>query len=214
MTAPDPLSDAELAELEQRLDALPPPLEPLDAPSLDGYLCGVLVQPARVPPARWLAHVHDVDGRPAPPGVDLTPLQALARRRHAELDAAIEARRWFDPWIWELDAGAGPSDAVLPWAAGFATALALFPGLMERHEAAAREPLALVFRHLPPDELEDADELLAEIDLLEPPESLPDAVEELVRATLLVADVTRPLLRPGASGRPRGAARKAPRGKR
>jgi uncharacterized protein len=64
--------------------------------------------------------------------------------------------------------------------------------LMERHEAVLREPLALVFRHLPPDELEDADELLAEIDTLEPPEDLAEAVEELVRATLLIADVTRP----------------------
>jgi uncharacterized protein len=187
------LSDAELADLERRLDALPPPLEPLDPSTLDGYLCGVLLQTARVPEGRWLAHVHDVDARPAPRGTDLAPLHALVRRRHAALDAAIGGRRWFDPWVWELDATASPSDTVLPWAAGFATALSLFPALMERHEAALREPLALVFRHLPPDELEDADELLAEIDTLEPPADLAEAVEGLVRATLLIADVTRPV---------------------
>ena len=200
------MSDADLADLERLLDAVPAPLEPLDPSMLDGYLCGVLVQPAVVPPAQWLAHVHDVDARPAPRGTDLAPLHALVRRRHAQLDEAIGARRWFDPWVWELDAAATPSETVLPWAAGFATALALFPALMQRHEPAAREPLALVFRHLPPDELEDADELLAEIDTLEPPADVAEAVEELVRATLLIADITRPRARRQTgrrSGKPR-----------
>jgi uncharacterized protein len=201
MNARPALSDAEQVELQRQLDALPPSLEPLDTGTLDGYLCGVLLQPRPVPEARWLAHVHDVDGRPAPPGIDLAPLQALVRRRYAELDQAIESRRWFDPWIWELEAGATPSETVLPWAAGFATALALFPDLMQRHEAPAREALALVFRHLPPDELDDADDLLAEIETLEPPADTTEAVEELVRATLLIADVTRPRRARAAGGR-------------
>lgn len=193
---PTALTDVELAELERRLDALPAPLEPLDAGMLDGYLCGVLLQPTPVPQARWLAHVHDVDARPEPPGVDLQPLHALVRRRHAELDAAIAARRWFDPWVWELDADALPSEAVLPWAAGFATALTLFPALLRDHEPALVEPLALVYMHLPPEELEDADELLAEIETIEPPADLAEAVEGLVRATLLIADMSRPRRRP------------------
>ena len=54
------------------------------------------------------------------------------------------------------------------------------------------EPLALVYRHLDPDDLEDADDLLAEIESLEPPADLTAAVEELVRAMLLLADVSRP----------------------
>jgi len=189
---PTDLTDAELTELERRLDELPPPLEPFDPGMLDGFLCGVLLQPVPVPEPRWLAHVHDVDGRPAPAGMALEPLHALVRRRHAGLDAAISARRWFDPWVWELDAEASPSEAVLAWAAGFATALSLFPALLRQHEAAIVEPLALVYRHLPEEELEDADALLAEIDSLEPPADLADAVEGLVRATLLIADVSRP----------------------
>ena len=60
------------------------------------------------------------------------------------------------------------------------------------------EPLALLYRHLAPDDLEDADELLAEIDSLEPPADLSEAVEGLVQATLLLADISRPL--PGAQG--------------
>jgi uncharacterized protein len=201
---PTAFTDAELTELEERLDDLPAPLEPLDPSMLDGFLCGVLLQPVAVPEPKWLAHVHDVDARPAPAGVALAPLHALVRRRHAELDGAIDARRWFDPWVWELDDEASPSEAVLAWAAGFATALSLFPALLREHEAAILEPLALIYRHLPSEDLQDADQLLAEIDSLEPPADLTDAVEGLVRATLLIADVSRPRrAAPRKSAKPR-----------
>jgi uncharacterized protein len=194
---PKPLSDGERERLEGLLDALPAPLEPLDLSALDGYLVGVLLQPQRVPEARWLAHVHDLDGRPAPPGLALAPLHALVRRRHAELDAAIEARRWFDPWVFELEPEPGdetsaPSQSVLPWVAGFAAAQDHFPQLMARASGDALEPLAVLYAHFDAQDLEDADDLLALIDTLEPPETLADAVEDLVRCSLLLADVTRP----------------------
>jgi uncharacterized protein len=210
-----PLSDAELQQLEALLASVPAPLEALDASMLDGFLCGVLVQPGRVPPARWLPFVTDVEGRPLPARFDATALHALVRRRHAELDAAIEARRWFDPWVFELDLGdaeeadggdpddpdgdsaglgAPPEvDAVYPWVAGFVTALDHFPALMAREGPALNDALVLLYRHLEPDDLEDADEILEAIEALEPPESLAVAVEELVRATLLLADIGRPL---------------------
>jgi uncharacterized protein len=189
------LTDADLAELQRLLDGLPAPLEPLDASALDGYLVGVLLQPKAVPAARWLAHVHDVDGRAAPRGVPLQRLQALAQRRHAELAQAIAARQWFDPWVFELDdPAAAPSQAVLPWVAGFATAMALFPALMALDGTALLEPLAVIYAALDPDDLEDADALLAEIATLEPPTTLAEAVEDLVRSTLLLADVSRPRL--------------------
>ena len=186
-----PLSERELGQLQDLLDAVPAPLEPLDLPALDGYLCGVLVQPGRIAPARWLAHVADADARPMPPGYDAAPLLALVKRRHAELEAAIGARRWFDPWVFEADL---PGDidpvraAVLPWVAGIATAFELFPGTMQLAPETTLEPLALLYQHLDADDLEDADELLAEIDSLEPPADLTEAVEQLVRAVLLLAD--------------------------
>ena len=58
------LTDAEFAELDELLAATPEPLQPLDAVMLDGYLCGVLVQPVLLEPATWLAHVFDSDGMP------------------------------------------------------------------------------------------------------------------------------------------------------
>jgi uncharacterized protein len=70
------------------------------------------------------------------------------------------------------------------------------------------EPLAVLYRSFDPDDLEDADELLALIEELEPPADLAEAVEALVNSVLLLADVTRPLAstRPGAprARRPRG----------
>ena len=217
-----PLSEFELDELQALVDRVPAPLEALDVSMIDGYLCGVLLQPRRVAVARWLPHVTDADGRALPPNFDAARLHSLVLRRHAELDDAIQRRQWFDPWVFELEdddvradrpvfdgeddedaAGqdVGAIDAVYPWVAGFATALELFPDLMALDAKALTEPLALVYRHLAPDDLEDADELLAEIESLEPPEDLSDAVEGLVRATLLLADVSRPVAAPSA-GRP------------
>ena len=202
-TAPPhtPLGERELEQLQSLLDALPAPLEPLDVSALDGFLVGVLLQPQPVPTSRWLPHVHDLDARPAPSVLNLGPLHALVLRRHAELERAITSRRWFDPWVFDLepqDPGTevAPSEVVLPWVGGFAAALDLFPGLLARADTAAREPLATLYAHFDPDDLEDADELLETIATLEPPDTVAEAVEDLVRCTLLLADVTRPQRRP------------------
>lgn len=199
--APPPIGERELEALQSLLDALPPPLEPLDVSALDGFLVGVLLQPQPVPTSHWLPRVHDLDARPVPPGVDLEPLHALVLRRHAELERAITSRRWFDPWVFELepeapDVEVTPSEVVLPWLGGFAAALDLFPGLLAHADAAAREPLATLYAHFDPEDLEDADELLDLIGALDPPDSVAEAVEDLVRCSLLLADVTRPQRRP------------------
>lgn len=197
-----PLSEHEIDELQSRLDAVPAPLEPLDVSMLDGFLCGLLVQPVRVPAARWLPHITDVDARALPTRFDATRLHELALRRHAELNDAIGRRQWFDPWVFEMEGDDGAPtdvDAVYPWVAGFATAMELFPELMQRDAQSLTEPLALLYCHLGPDDLEDADELLEEIESLEPPEDLSEAVEGLVRATLLLADVGRPIPAPTAA---------------
>ncbi len=223
------LTDRELDELQALLDAVPAPLEPLDVSMLDGFLCGVLLQPRAVPSANWLPHITDVDGRALPARFDAKQLQRLhllAQRRHAELNGAIGSRQWFDPWVFELtqddakyaverddeddEAGDEPGavDAVYPWVAGFATALEFFPALMALDAKQTTGPLALIYRHLAADDLEDADELLLEIESLEPPADLSEAVEGLVRATLLLADVSRPL--PATSAKTRPPARRGP----
>ena len=202
------LSDAELRDLEGLLEALPAPLEPLDISALDGYLCGVLLQPQPVPAPQWLRWVGDVEGRPLPPGPQAERLAALAQRRHSELDRAIAHRQWFDPWVFEVDdEGLAPTDLTLPWVAGFAAAMDHFEGLMGLDHPGLLEPLAVLYAAFDPDDLEDADEMLAVIETLEPPATLEEAVEDLVRSVLLLADVSRPVFRPGA-GSGRGSRRR------
>ncbi|HET9643582.1 MAG TPA: YecA family protein, partial [Burkholderiaceae bacterium] len=110
--APPPWSEHDLERLQELFDAMPAPLQPLDVTMLDGYLCGVLLQPQRVPASRWLPPILDTEQNGLPPGVPDPELRALIERRHAELDLAIEHRQWFDPWIYELDDDATPSEAV------------------------------------------------------------------------------------------------------
>ncbi|MDB5999370.1 MAG: yecA family protein [Rhizobacter sp.] len=190
---PRPLDEQELEFLQKLLDSVPKPLEALDVTMLDGFLCGVLLQPRTVPPAQWLPFVTDMEGRPLPPSFRTDVLHELVRRRWAELDGAINEREWFDPWVFELEEEASPSEVVYPWVAGFAAAAEEFPGLMGMDESLTVEPLALLYQHLDPDDLEDADALMAEIETLEPPVDVSEAVEHLVRATLLLADVSRPI---------------------
>ncbi|KQV96390.1 YecA/YgfB family protein [Pelomonas sp. Root1237] len=186
------LSEADLERLQALLDALPAPLEPLDVSMADGYLCGVLLQPSVVPLEQWLPPLLDSEGRPIPQRIS-DELIGLLRRRHKELNLAIVGRQWFDPWVFELDEDASPSETVLPWVAGFAHALDAHPALMKLPEEPLLEPLAALYLHLDPDDLEDADTLLEEIESLEPPTDLEEAVEGLVSAVLMLADVSRPL---------------------
>lgn len=192
-----PLSDDDIARLERGLDAAPAGLEPLDISAVDGYLCGVLLQPRPVPAAQWLPWVADAQGRAWPAGSAWPGLAALVQRRHAELDRAIAARQWFDPWVFEVDdESVGPVELVQPWVAGFSLALEQFPGLTDLDAPAAVEPLAVLFSAFDPEDLEDADALRAVIETLEPPSNLSEAVEDLVRSVLLLADVSRPRGKP------------------
>ena len=186
------LTEQDMAELERQLDALPAPLEPLDLMMLDGYLVGVLLQPKPVPEASWFPHVLDTDGRPPPARHPLGVLRGLVLRRHGELNRAIHGRQWFDPWVFETEEGAEPLETVMPWVAGFATAMELFPALMRQDSPELLEPLAVLYRAFDPEDLEDAEDLLEAIEELEPPADLAEAVESLVNSSLLLADVSRP----------------------
>ncbi|QPF71714.1 YecA family protein [Roseateles sp. DAIF2] len=202
-----------MGKLQDLLDALPAPLEPLDVSMLDGYLVGVLLQPKAVPAHQWLRPILDSEGRELPPGLQTDPILALCKRRHQQLNRAIAERQWFDPWVFELgdeeadfddddDDEGNPSEALLPWVAGFALATEIFPELMRLDAARLLEPLAALYMHLDPDDLEDADDLLEEIESLEPPADLEQAVEALVSACLMLADVSRPQPAPAAGARP------------
>jgi uncharacterized protein len=198
------LSDAEFQELDELLAATPEPLQAMDAVMLDGYLCGLLVQPLLIAPQQWLPWVFDVEGRALPVGGDRTGherAQALMQRRHSALNRALLDEGWFHPLILEdaddeadgADDAASPSPvsrALLPWVAGFQDACARFPALLELDDPAVAPALARLFRHLPA-ETDEERELIATLDRELPLATLDDAIEELVAAVADLAELTQ-----------------------
>jgi uncharacterized protein len=149
-----------------------------------------------LPAAQWLRWVLDIEGRPVTdPAADFARTLVVARAD--TLHRAIAQRQWFDPWVFELVEGdrggsGSPADALVPWAAGFAMGVERFDLPLPDPCRAADEPLALIYRFLDTEDWPHAAAISAVIDEIEPPASLGDAVEDLVRAVLLLADLTGP----------------------
>lgn len=205
-----PLNDDEVAELDAALAALPEEDDHLDAVMLDGFLTGVLLQPAAVPPSQWLPHVLGTHGGAALPigSAEAKRLVDLIMRRYNELAACIAAREPFEPIVFELEnaatgeplAGRDAIKALWPWAAGFVNALNAFPSLRERFvdDEDLSSALVGVLRHVPADPDDEGDgaqwlrELQAAADAEVPLESLDEAIDDLLACVLDIADITRP----------------------
>ncbi len=212
------LSDAEFQELDDLLAATPEPLSPMDAVMLDGYLCGVLVQPVLIAAEEWLPWVFDAEGRALPEGSDQAGHEratALLLRRYSALNHALQGDGWFDPLILEEGddeggdehrdtpgaATAEPAEAdplaglspvsrpLMPWVAGFQNACANFPALLELTDPAVMSALARLFRHLPA-ETDEERELVDTLDREMPLATVDDAIGELVVAVADLADLT------------------------
>jgi uncharacterized protein len=203
-----PLTDRDIAALDELLTGIAENRDPLDVAMLDGFLVGVLLQPDVVLPSDWLPLVFDSEGREALPD-QKTAQRAfeLVMRRYNELAACIAAREPFDPIVFEMqdDAGAALEGkaaivALMPWAAGFQNAFVAFPGLMET--SAGNDELtalmAVLLRHIPPELADDDDErearapVNAEMEKIAPLADLDEAIDELVATVLDIADLTRP----------------------
>jgi uncharacterized protein len=114
--APNDLTDAEFAELDDLLVDAPDRLLLGDAVMLDGYLCGVQVQPRMISQEEWAARIFELnqdldedaddDGEPGPQIDDpewVASVMPLIVRRHAALNRKIVEEGSFDPFILELD---------------------------------------------------------------------------------------------------------------
>jgi uncharacterized protein len=200
------LNNDELDELDRLLADTPQPLEPLDLVMLDGYLCGVLVQPKLLARDEWLPPVFDLEGRPLPGEGDPAwhaRCAELIERRHAALNRTLAEDGWFDPILHEspelaADSASGDVLRELPeasrplfgWVAGFQYATTVFPGLVEQADERVGEALDRVFRHLPP-ETDDDREILRKLDETAPLRSVDEAVEDLVLAVSDLWELTR-----------------------
>jgi uncharacterized protein len=214
------LTDAEFAELDELLAATPKPLEALDAVMLDGFLCGVLVQPVLMEQAQWLPFVFDADGQPLPTTVDSTWLartHSLIMQRHAALNRAMAQDGWFNPLILELDDEATAQDdatdaqdenksddpaalavadlppvsqALMPWVTGLLLATEQFTGLSDMPDDAVHVALARLYRHLPA-QTDEERSLVATLDREHPLTTLDAAIEELVVTVADLWDLTR-----------------------
>ncbi|MBC7957870.1 MAG: UPF0149 family protein [Cytophagales bacterium] len=209
MSAHSDLTDAEFAELDELLAATPEPLQPVDAVMLDGFLCGVLVQPLLLESAAWLPHVFDFDATPLPDEVDAVWQEratALILRRHAALNRAMAEDGWFNPLVLEFDdehprqppADGEPdpldglseiSQALMPWVAGFQHATLCFPDLAEMPDDAVMTALARLYRHLPA-ETDEEREVVATLEREHPLKDLEEAIEELVVTVADLYDLT------------------------
>ena len=196
------LTDAELDELDTLLTQTPEPAEPLDAIMLDGYLCGVLVQPRIVPIEEWLPPIFDLETGTLPEGVDpvwLARCRSLIERRHAALNAALVDDGWFDPLVVDLDRSAPVSEyepqvseasrALMPWVAGFHWAQERFPGLLELDDDGVQLALSRLYRHLPAETDEDK-EIIATLDREHPLADIDAGIEDLVHAVYDLWDQT------------------------
>jgi uncharacterized protein len=206
------LTDAEFVELEELLFETPEPLEPLELMTLDGYLCGVIVQPVLLEPATWLAHIFDFEGRPLPEDVDpqwLRRITAHIMRRYSALNRAIgEDDGMFDPLVLEFDEEEGTaqelgadevdpvqslnpiSRTLMPWVLGFLHATECFPDLAEMHDDAVMSCLARLFRHLPA-ETDEEREIVTTLDREYPLATLDEAIADLVATVAELQDLTR-----------------------
>lgn len=141
------LTDAEFAELDELLQATPEPLEALDAVMLDGFLCGVLVQPVLLEPGQWLPWVFDSNGEALPDTADaawLARTTALVMQRHAALNRAMAEDGWFNPLILEMD-----DEPAAEEAGGAADAAEATPA-EEPSQDAVQQPSNAAFDSLPP----------------------------------------------------------------
>lgn len=199
------LNDAEFEELEGLLAATPEPLQPLDAVMLDGYLCGVLVQPVLIDIDAWLPPIFDFDARPLPDGVPSERTRTLIERRFTAINRALAEDGWFDPLILELDAASLASESaaakraeigidaisepLLPWVAGFHHATNHFTALNEITDDDVATAIARLYRHLPA-ESDDERAVVAMMQRERPLETLDDAIDELVSAVADLYDLT------------------------
>lgn len=196
---PSALTDADLERLDELLAGAPAPLQPLDVVALDGFLCGVLVQPQRIGLAQWLPAALDIEKGIVPEDVDTPWLAEVARlvERHHDALRTQLAEGSFDPLLPAEAVDAPDEDPDLPtpsrvlsrWVAGFAHAAEQFPALAELPDDRVADALDRIWRHLPAASEYERDARDA-LNRERPVATLEAAIEDLVAAVVEISERT------------------------
>jgi uncharacterized protein len=194
------LNDADINELDDLLAAVPAPLEAVDAVMLDGYLCGILVQPVALTPEQWLPPIFGETGQlPAAAegwtDAQNTRLLALIERRREEILRGILENSWFDPIVPQLEdddgnllTGKDAMEGLGYWVAGFEWALANFPQLEDLGQPGVPDLLDSLWRHLPEQDETQA-EMTKALDQEHPLRNLDEGIQQLVFDIVDLAEV-------------------------
>jgi uncharacterized protein len=200
MSAAAELTDAEIHEIDELLALVPAPYETLDAVILDGYLCGVLVQPVILTPDDWLPPIFGTEGVPEPGENGWSEkrhnrLLTLIQRRYDELLRGILENGWFDPLVPLVEdddgkplEGKDAFEGIGYWVAGFEWALANFPQLEEAGLSGVPDLLDSLWRHLP-DQDETQQQMTKALDDEHPLKNLDAAIEALVFDVVDLAEI-------------------------
>jgi len=192
MSASKPLSDNDIHDLDELLGLVPEPYETLDAVILDGYLCGVLVQPVMLTPEQWLPPIFGTEGLPEPDDSKgwtqerHDRLLDLIQRRYDELLHGVLEEGWFDPLVPLVEdddgkplEGKDALEGLGYWVAGFEWAMANFPQLEEAGLSGVPDLLDSLWRHLPEQD-EVQQQMTKALDEEHPLNTLDEAIEALV----------------------------------
>ncbi len=111
----EPLSDAELDELEAFLSSDAVPQDCMDLEMLDGYLCAIVSGPEVIQPSEWLPGVWSEGGRAATPAYTSTEqaqhVMALMLRHVVGLQRTLdESPPGFKPLLYLADGERAKSD--------------------------------------------------------------------------------------------------------
>ena len=111
----EPLSDAELDELEAFLSSDAVPQDCMDLEMLDGYLCAIVSGPEVIQPSEWLPGVWSEGGRAATPAYTSTEqaqhVMALMLRHVVGLQRTLdESPTRFKPLLYLADGERAKSD--------------------------------------------------------------------------------------------------------
>jgi yecA family protein len=116
--AMDPLSDAEIEQLAERLERIKNE-EALSLEGVDGLFCALIASPVHVPPSAYLPIILGGESEQGEFFKDIDDANAtvsLLIRYWNSIVAEMEKETVHPPYVFEVDAGAVPGRA---WARGF-----------------------------------------------------------------------------------------------